>query len=302
MDAKTQKPSRRAPPSWAQLDLAAAEGPSPSRCRPWLTASACPKRRFARAGSREALQKAVIEEFGRRFIADVFVPAMQLPKVRCGSMRSCGAGLWRTRDVEAHTAARTLQAPSELTTARASCATCCWRDYALARVLRRTAAEAVEARHLAPTPTPTSWLANPSALIMGLLHDTPLPARSARRIAPRRRGTAWSRAACPEPPEGPDGHGALAFLIPMFRAINRGRKVFIMTPVPPLKPPRPSYQASPGGAACSCVALAPQRLWSALAVRAAFRLFQHAVAALVVEPARRVGSPRWRTESRLPGG
>ena len=32
---------------------------------------------FSRVGSREALQKAVIEEFGRRFLADVFVPAMQ---------------------------------------------------------------------------------------------------------------------------------------------------------------------------------------------------------------------------------
>ena len=35
---------------------------------------------FSRVGSREALQKAVVEEFGRRFLADVFVPAMQLPK------------------------------------------------------------------------------------------------------------------------------------------------------------------------------------------------------------------------------
>ena len=35
---------------------------------------------FSRVGSREALQKAVIEEFGRRFLADVFVPAMQHPK------------------------------------------------------------------------------------------------------------------------------------------------------------------------------------------------------------------------------
>ena len=35
---------------------------------------------FSRVGSREALQKAVIEEFGRRYLADVFVPAMQLPK------------------------------------------------------------------------------------------------------------------------------------------------------------------------------------------------------------------------------
>jgi len=35
---------------------------------------------FSRVGSREALQKAVIEEFGRRFLADVFAPSMQKPR------------------------------------------------------------------------------------------------------------------------------------------------------------------------------------------------------------------------------
>lgn len=35
---------------------------------------------FSRVGSREALQKAVIEEFERRFLQDVFVPAMREPK------------------------------------------------------------------------------------------------------------------------------------------------------------------------------------------------------------------------------
>ncbi len=35
---------------------------------------------FSRVGSREALQKVVIEEYGRQFLAEVFVPAMQAPK------------------------------------------------------------------------------------------------------------------------------------------------------------------------------------------------------------------------------
>ena len=35
---------------------------------------------FSRVGSREALQRAVIEEYDRRFIADVFVPAMREPR------------------------------------------------------------------------------------------------------------------------------------------------------------------------------------------------------------------------------
>ena len=35
---------------------------------------------FSRVGSREALQRAVIEEYDRRFIQDVFVPAMREPR------------------------------------------------------------------------------------------------------------------------------------------------------------------------------------------------------------------------------
>ena len=35
---------------------------------------------FSRVGSREALQKAVVEEFDRRFVQEVFVPAMREPR------------------------------------------------------------------------------------------------------------------------------------------------------------------------------------------------------------------------------
>jgi len=35
---------------------------------------------FSRIGSREALQKAVIDEYGKRFLQDVFVPAMRAPR------------------------------------------------------------------------------------------------------------------------------------------------------------------------------------------------------------------------------
>ena len=80
MDAKTQKSElTRAAIVGAALDLAAAEGLESITLqavadRVGLSKSGV----FSRAGSREALQKAVIEEFGRRFIADVFVPAMQV--------------------------------------------------------------------------------------------------------------------------------------------------------------------------------------------------------------------------------
>ena len=35
---------------------------------------------FSRVGSREALQKAVVDEFAKRFLQDVFVPAMREPR------------------------------------------------------------------------------------------------------------------------------------------------------------------------------------------------------------------------------
>ncbi|HWP18203.1 MAG TPA: TetR/AcrR family transcriptional regulator [Burkholderiaceae bacterium] len=58
---------------------------------------------FSRVGSREALQKAVIEEYDRRFLQDVFLPAMReargLPRL------DAIVRLWlqRVREVEAHT-------------------------------------------------------------------------------------------------------------------------------------------------------------------------------------------------------
>src|SRR6187455_1624592 len=82
MDARTSKSElTRAAILGAALDLAAEEGLES------LTLQAVADRIglsksgvFSRVGSREALQKAVVEEFGRRYLADVFVPAMAFPK------------------------------------------------------------------------------------------------------------------------------------------------------------------------------------------------------------------------------
>ena len=105
MDAKTQKAElTRAAIVGAALDLAAAEGLESITLqavadRVGLSKSGV----FSRAGSREALQKAVIEEFGRRFLADVFVPAMQQPKGLPRLQDIMRRWIARTRDVEAFT-------------------------------------------------------------------------------------------------------------------------------------------------------------------------------------------------------
>jgi AcrR family transcriptional regulator len=58
---------------------------------------------FSRIGSREALQKAVIEEYDRRFLQDVFVPAMREPRGLPRLHAIMRLWLQRARDVEIRT-------------------------------------------------------------------------------------------------------------------------------------------------------------------------------------------------------
>src|SRR5438105_7406328 len=82
MDAKTQKAElTRAAIVGAGIDLASAEGLEAITLQAVADRIGLSKSGvFSRIGSRETLQKAVIEEFGRRFLSDVFVPAMAHPK------------------------------------------------------------------------------------------------------------------------------------------------------------------------------------------------------------------------------
>jgi len=58
---------------------------------------------FSRIGSREALQKAVIEEYDRRFLQDVFVPAMRQPRGLPRLNAIMRLWLQRAKDVEIRT-------------------------------------------------------------------------------------------------------------------------------------------------------------------------------------------------------
>ncbi|MFO1244735.1 MAG: TetR/AcrR family transcriptional regulator [Ramlibacter sp.] len=175
MDAKTQKAElTRAAIVGAALDLAAAEGLESITLQAVADRIGMSKSGvFSRAGSREALQKAVIEEFGRRFIADVFVPAMQLPKGLPRLDEIVRRWIVRTRDVEAHTGCLYTAGAFELDDREGEL-----RDVLLGEItrwraaLRRTVLQAVEARHLAPDTDADQLVGELSALIMGLLHDT----------------------------------------------------------------------------------------------------------------------------------
>jgi AcrR family transcriptional regulator len=104
---------------------------------------------FSRVGSREALQSAVIEEYGRRFLQDVFTPAMREPR---GLPRlNAVVRLWlqRARNVEMRTGCLYCAGAFEFDDREGPL-----RDLLLNHVmrwraaLRRTVLQAIEAGHL----------------------------------------------------------------------------------------------------------------------------------------------------------
>ena len=174
MDAKTQKSElTRAANVGAALDLAAAEGLESISLqvvadRIGLSKSGV----FSRVGSREALQLAVIQEFGRRFLADVFVPAMQQRKGLPRLDEIVRRWIIRTRDVEARQGCIFTAGAFELDDRDGAL-----RDYLLGDVtrwraaLRRTVLQAIEAGHIHADSDPDQLVGEIYSLAMGLLHD-----------------------------------------------------------------------------------------------------------------------------------
>jgi len=175
MDAKTAKSElTRTAIVGAGIDLASAEGLEAITLqavadRVGLSKSGV----FSRVGSREALQKAVIEEFGRRFLADVFVPAMQLPKGLPRLNEIVQRWIVRMRDVEARTGCIYSAGAFELDDREGPL-----RDLLLGEVmrwraaLRRTVLQAIEAGHLQADTDADQLVGEICALALGLIHDT----------------------------------------------------------------------------------------------------------------------------------
>ena len=174
MDAKTQKSElTRAAIVGAALDLASAEGLEAITLQAVADRIGLSKSGvFSRVGSREALQKAVIEEFGRRFLNDVFVPAMQYPRGLPRLDQIVQRWIVRMRDVEARTGCVFSAGAFELDDREGAL-----RDLLLNEVtrwraaLRRTVLQAVEAGHLKPDTDAEQLVSEVSALALGLIHD-----------------------------------------------------------------------------------------------------------------------------------
>ncbi len=174
MDAKTQKSELTlAAIIGAGLDLAAEQGLEAITLQAVADRIGLSKSGvFSRIGSREALQKAVIEEFGRRFITDVFVPAMQQPKGLPRLLDIVNRWIVRSRDVEIHTGCLYTAGAFELDDREGEL-----RDVLLNEVtrwrasLRRTVLQAVEAGHLKPDTDVDQLVSEINSLAIGLVHD-----------------------------------------------------------------------------------------------------------------------------------
>lgn len=193
MDAKTQKSElTRAAIVGAALDLASAEGLEAISLQAVADRIGLSKSGvFSRVGSREALQRAVIEEFGRRFLADVFVPAMQEPKGLPRLQAIMRRWITRTRDQEARTGCVYSAGAFELDDKAGPL-----RDFLHQEVtrwraaLRRTVVQAVQEGHLKPDTDAEQLVAEAYGLVLGLLHDV----RFLRDPhAPERAQASWRR-------------------------------------------------------------------------------------------------------------
>jgi AcrR family transcriptional regulator len=174
MDARTQKSElTRAAIVGAALDLASAEGLEAITLQAVADRIGLSKSGvFSRVGSREALQKAVVEEFGRRFIADVFVPAMQLPKGLPRLDAIMQRWIVRTRDVDAKNGCIFSAGAFEFDDREGPLRDLLHSEITRWRAaLRRTVLQAIDQGHLRPDTDADQLVAEASALVLGLVHD-----------------------------------------------------------------------------------------------------------------------------------
>jgi AcrR family transcriptional regulator len=128
---------------------------------------------FSRVGSLESLQQAVLDEYDRRFAAEVFLPTLHLPRglprlnaqVANWVKRASSGAL---RDVCLYTAgAFEYDDQSGPLRDRLEQGARAWRAS-----LRKTILQAIEAGQLRPDTDPEQLVYEVYSLVVGLLHDT----------------------------------------------------------------------------------------------------------------------------------
>jgi AcrR family transcriptional regulator len=146
---------------------------------------------FSRVGSREALQCAVVDEYDRRFLQDVFVPAMREPRGLPRLNAIMRLWLARARDVEMRMGCLYCAGAFEYDDREGPV-----RDRLFEGVqrwrsaLKRTVIQAIDAGHLRPDMDAEQLVYEMDALFTGLMRDARF-LRDAR--APDRAWAAWLR-------------------------------------------------------------------------------------------------------------
>jgi AcrR family transcriptional regulator len=127
---------------------------------------------FSRVGSREALQMAVIEEYERRFLQDVFFPAMREPRGLPRLNAIMRLWLQRARDVEIRQGCIFCAGAFEFDDRDGPL-----RDRLLQGIqgwrtaLKRTVIQAVDAGHLRPDIDPDQLVFEMDGLFVALMRD-----------------------------------------------------------------------------------------------------------------------------------
>ena len=127
---------------------------------------------FSRVGSREALQSAVIEEYGRRFLQDVFTPAMREPRGLPRLNAIMRLWLQRARDVEIRSGCLYCAGAFEFDDREGPL-----RDLLLTHVqrwraaLKRTVLQAIEAGHLVADLDPDQLVFELDGLFVSLMRE-----------------------------------------------------------------------------------------------------------------------------------
>lgn len=127
---------------------------------------------FSRSGSAEALQRAVVEEYGRRFIADVFLPAMQKPRglprldammqrwfARVAASGDIGASIYEA-------AAFSIEPVDQKLRETLMEGVAGWRAS-----MRRTVVQAIEEGHLRPDVDVGVFMYELHSLVLGALYE-----------------------------------------------------------------------------------------------------------------------------------
>jgi AcrR family transcriptional regulator len=174
MDAKTTKSEMtRAAIVGAALDLAAEQGLQAISLQAVADRLGLSKSGvFSRVGSLEALQKAVLQEYDRRFLADVFVPAMQAPKGLPRLNAIVRRWIERARVVEVNTGCIYVAGAFELDDCEGELREQLFKGVMGWRAaLRRSVLQAVEAGHLRADTDADQLVSEIYSIAIGLLHD-----------------------------------------------------------------------------------------------------------------------------------